>query len=511
MSKKSKVLLGIFFLGLVVFVVTRLVVLLWNPWMYTPLAISIAALVGAISIDFKQFVEFMTLKTTKKGLDMGTVIVLFIALLVAINYIGSKHNHKKDFTEEKLYSLSDQTKEILKGLDSDLYFKGFFRKGKPEHDQVKARLKAHLRLYRQASSNVKAEFFDPIAEPALAKEYEMGDVGGLVVEYKGKRSKPDKMTEEELTNAIIKVTRTSKKALYFLSGHDELSLEDEKGNGAKVLNQELLGASYEVKNLNLVETGGEVPSGADAVFVLGPKVGLLEGEIAALKNYLFKGGSLLLAIDPGVKTGVESFLAELGVKYKGDFVIDQAAGLFNETPITAVGMKYSESSEITKKLPRAMSLFFMASGLEKTSPIPTGFTVEELVQTGPSAVSTSKLARQVEVKEKGPFTLAMSVRGKLKDGEKEGREFSVVVFSDSDIFSNERLYQQVNRDLVLNSVAFLAKDEDLINVRPKAAKQTVMAGLTNTKFMLFNVIPFFGFPLLLILFGGWIYYVRRSA
>lgn len=512
MSKPGKIFFGIFFLGLIAFGFTQMIVQIWNVWMLVPLVIGLISLGLSIVTDFAFFKEWMTLKTTKHGLSMGTTILLFVVLLVAVNYIGAKNNKKWDLTEEKLFSLSEQSQNVIAKLDSDLYFKAFYRKGNQEHENIKARLKQELRRFRQSSKHVKSEFLDPMQEPALARELGMDEAGGLIVEYKGRRATVNSVKEEDIMNAIIKVLREEKKILYFTVNHGELDFESQEGNGGKTLKTELENASYDVRTLSLVDTKATVPADADAVLILGPKVGFLPAEVQAIADYIKTGGRVLLALDPmkeKLGPAFEPIFKELGVKYSGNIVLDEAAGLLQEQVTTALGMAYSDKSEITNKIAKAMSLFYLASHWTAVENPPQGLVYEEIVKTSPSTLSIKELQKQITDKDvvaRGPFALVATVSGKIGD-----TEIFTILFGDSDIFSNQRIYQQINRDIVLNSIAALAKDEDLISVIPKTAKNNELKNLTQTKFMVANILPFFAIPFLLMIFGGFLFFKRRGA
>ena len=286
--------------------------------------------------------------------------------------------------------------------------------------------------------------------------------------------------------------------------------------GGLTLKTELEALSYQVKTLSFIETEGKIPDDADAIFVLGPTQPLLATEVQALTNYLKSGGNLLIAIDPETRHGIEPILNALGLRYKNEYVIDRMSALLGDVPVTALGVRYSQTSEISKKLtPGTASLFFMVSGFERIEDLEHSFEYDEIVQTNATTVSTSKLAREVNITSRGPFSVVYSVTGSFEKPENEPEDeeenkFLAVLYGDSDIFSNSRIFQQLNRDLVLNTVSALLRDEDLINIRPKAPAQTMMASFTTTKFRLFNAIPFTILPILLIITGIVISYRRKG-
>lgn len=519
---------------MLVFAVFGYLSMFLTPKHFLPLYFSVASLLAAIIVDFNFYRKFFFLKTTKHGLSIGASILLFFVLVVALNFIFFKHNKSWDLTSEKLHSLSDQTSEILKGLENSLEFKVFLIKGRPAHDSLRNTFDSKIRLYKQAG-NVNVTYINPQLEPAISKEYNITESGAIVLEYGEKRTEIDTssggimmgtrvgITEQDITNAIIKVTRENDKVLYFLSNHGELDIMSGESKGGMTLKTELEALSYQVKTLSFIQTEGKIPESADAIFILGPTQPLLKAEIQALEGYLKSGGNLLIAIDPETKHGMDSILDTLGLRYKNEYVIDQMAALLGDVPVTALGVKYSQTSDITKKLASsgAASLFFMVSGFERINDAGQSFEYDEVVQTDVTTVSISKLTREIgpeDVTERGPFSIVYSVTGSFdendnnedNDNEEEENKFLAIVYGDSDIFSNGRIFQQLNRDLVLNTVSALLRDKDLINIRPKASAQTVMASFTTTKYRLFNVIPFLLMPVLLIIFGLAVSYRRKG-
>ncbi len=526
MSKIGKLCLIFSLFCLLLFAVVGYLSMFLTSKHYLPLYFSAAGLVAAVVLDFKFYKKFFLLKTTKHGLSIGASILLFCVLVVALNFIFFKNNKVWDLTTEKLHSLSDQTLQVINDLEEPLEFKCFLIKGRAEHDNIRNTFENKIRLYKQAG-DVNVTYINPHLEPALSKEYNIDESGAIVLEYKDKRTEIEtssgrmmvgstSITEQDITNAIIKVTRETDKTLYFLSNHGEIDISSDTQRGGLTLKTELEALSYQVKTLSFIETEGKIPDDADAIFVLGPTQPLLRTEVQALTNYLKSGGNLLIAIDPETRHGTGPILNALGLRYKNEYVIDRMSALFGDVPVTALGIRYSQTSEISAKLtPGAASLFFMVSGFERIENLEHSFEYDEIVQTDATTVSTSKLAREVNITGRGPFSVVYSVTGSFEKPEnepedKEENKFLAVLYGDSDIFSNSRIFQQLNRDLVLNTVSALLRDEDLINIRPKAPAQTMMASFTTTKFRLFNAIPFTILPILLIITGIVISYRRKG-
>ncbi len=552
MSKIGKVLLGVTFFSLIIFLLLNL---LSYEKTYIPLLVALPCLIGAFGVDFQIYKEFLFLKTTRNGLNMGTIIILCLILMIAINHIAIKNNKTWDLTQENLFTLADQTVEILSQLEEPLVFRGFFVKGNQNHDQQQMMFKDVLRKYRQESNKVEESYINPHLEPALAREYNIDEAGGMIVEYKGQKTRVDVPTEEEVTNAIIKVTRVEQKNLYFFKNHEEVDLDADEERGGSSFKNELESASYNIKTLDALSTQGRIPEDADVLFILGPQRLFLDFEVQMVENYLKNGGNLLLALEPGVEHNFDGILSRLGVKFRGDYVIDKMSALLREVPLTALGTTYSTTNSITEQFPSAMTLFFMSSGWDniETTKSEDPLTQEDIVKTSPLTVATKTLAREAEVSANGPFTLVKSVKGSFPEtGEgdtadeadtssgtddtkldgsnkseestkkaendtdaeapekKENKEFHTVLYGDSDIFTNSRLFQQLNRDLVLNTVAVLAADEDLVSIRPKSANQTTFKGMSDTAYRVL-VVSVIILPLIFFIFAFILFYRRRNA
>ena len=489
MSRLGNVLLVIGFLFLLIFLATQAVLRDWHNGLYVPLSLFILFVGGALVKDRVFFKEILSLRATKHGMNMGVLIFLVLIALTAVNFIVVRHNKKWDLTAEKLYSLSDQSLKVAKGLDpaTEIYF--VYRMTDNAHAEAKLQAKELLGRYQEANAGLRVKFVDQIKQPDLAEEFEVtkSQEPVLVVVAKGKKVRADAISEEAVTNALIKVSREVKKKIYFLTGHGERPLDGADGFGLQDFKKALEEASYEVSTTNLLEGKG-VPADADVLAIVGPERTFLDVELVALKDYAGKGGKLFLAVDPNmVGSGFVQFLKDLGVAYEGEVILDPSGQMSGVSAAVAVGIDFAAGSEVTKELAgrNSPAIFYLATALKKAQPTPPGITVQEVVKTGRDSVTTAKLERgaKIKVSSTGPHVLMMTSTGKWteatpvkagetdKDKDKKSDEpFTAVVAGDSDFLTNQWLYQTFNRDLALNAFAFLAKDKDLISIRPKNAK-----------------------------------------
>jgi ABC-type uncharacterized transport system involved in gliding motility auxiliary subunit len=248
------------------------------------------------------------------------------------------------------------------------------------------------------------------------------------------------------------------------------------------------------------------------LIIAGPKQNFLESEVRALQDYLKQGGSLILAVEPQVRIGLDGLMAEMKIKLQDNFVVsvlDTPMGKAVD-PRATPGTIFSTTNQITKPFGKnEFTVFRMPSGLVKLDTTGSKIVTDEIVKTGVAVLAFRDLKFNHDP-EKGPFTLAMTSIGKFPGAAESAKDFNAVVFGDSDFLTNQFLYKNLNRDLMLNSVAFLAKEENLISITPKEVQRSEMV-LTETQMILF----IFGFiiplPLLLFASGGFLWYRRRNA
>jgi ABC-type uncharacterized transport system involved in gliding motility auxiliary subunit len=349
---------------------------------------------------------------------------------------------------------------------------------------------------------VKYQTVNPIKEPGLTAELDVKLTPSLVIRYKGRTTTINELNEQAIANALIKVSRTRNKVIYHVKGQGELDFNlEQEGTGGSLFKKALVDSSYEVRPLNLMEKP-QVPEDAEVLLILGPRQPYFEPQLKALEDYAKRGGNLMITLDPGLPHNLGPFLKKLGVIFDGTYIIDQVGQMVGSSAAVAIGLEYSATSEITKNFTREeFTAFELSSSLTKDASAPADFRFEELVRSSPASFAKSKLSREVRMEandRKGPLVVGLSVTGAFPGAEAE-KKFHAVVFGDTEFLSN-RLIAGVptNRDLALNSVSFLAKDDDLVSIKPK---QLATTRLTMSQQQAQAVTFGIYFPLPLLAFG----------
>ncbi len=521
MSKAGKILFIFSFVSLFLLMMFRLVLGGWENFMFVPLGLFLMLFIGGVVKDARFLKEFFTMRTTKHGANMGVLILLSVVGLACLNFLSVRFDKRFDWTSEKLNSLSDQSIKAAQGLKNETSLVLLYRKDNTPDNPEKA-VKALAEMYQSVNKSIRFESYNALQRPDLAQKYELnGPFPYVFYATQGERKvKIDPPTEEGVTRALIKLGRDKLKTIYFTRGHGENALDDKNPTGLTVLKDEL-SVTYDVKGLALFETGNKVPDDAAAVAIIGPKQQFLEPELQAMRDYARRGGKLLIAIDPGFKHNLAQLTKTLGVEFTNEFVLDPRSTTIRQAPTLVLGTTFTRSGdagEITRAFTasgnNSIALFELASSIKRAPNLPAGLVVEDLIATDAVTISTPELKEQIEAKPNGPHTIAVVASGKVPlspggPADAEAKEFSAIIFADSDFLANRLIHNNLNRDLITNSFAWLAKDQDLISIRPKEAKGTKLEFPGGT-FAVWNMaLILLPFVLLASAFGVW--WRRRTA
>lgn len=496
-------------LSLVCLFILRLLLGGWVHYLWVPLTFFIVFLIAGLWSFRKLYKEFFAVRTTKEGMSMGAMIALVIVLLVAVNYLGGKKYKTFDFSSAQINTLSEQSIKLVKSLSAELKVIYFYKNGTEGIEDNRRAFTELIRKYQDESSKISLQFVEMNENPKMAEEYGVNKGSGVVfVDYKGHRSKIEKIDEQELTGALVKVTREKDKKIFYVIGHRERDLEESKeANGAASLKRLLEGNRYTVSALDL-NAVPEVPADADLLIILGPEQDYLETEIKVLQSYLKRGGAMILAFEGKRELGLDKLISPIGIRLGSEYIANVM-----ETPIgkavnpqATPANQFSTTSPITLPFGRGEFVVTRLPAAIYRKDV-SGVNYEDLVKTDTKAFGFPDTQFQGAAKP-GPFSLALLASGKYPGS--TDKDFQMIVLGDADLFTNQLLYKNLNRDLLLNSVSYLAKEENLISIAPREVAVTEMQ-ITETQFYLF----IFGFiiplPLLLIITSGVLWYRRRFA
>ena len=492
MSGKGKISLTIGFVLLISLAGLYFALQVWMPFMWLFLAPGLLGVITWIYLDRKLLFDFFTMKTTRQGLNMGVLILIAAVMLVFVNFIAGRYNKTFDFSTTEKFTLSEQSKKILDNLKNDpaeVQVKYFYKEGLEGVEAGKKIFSNMVKIFQdssvEAKSKIKLEIVEMNSRPKLTQEFgaTRGSGEGFI-EYKGQKSRVEPQganagqvnySEQDFINALIKTTRKEKKKIYFLQGHGERDVINEKNEtGVSALKQMLEKNSYIVESYNTIEKGG-VPQDAHVMAILNPENTFQKQEVIALQDYLTHGGALFLTFDEKNVAGLGDVLKQMGVELEKNYIFNifnSPSGPVVNAQQPTVAIQYSPTSEITRFFASNASSVFLRPQSLKMLAVPQGLQVDPLVKSPEASVALENFDSQQFKGQPQSYILAVEVKGKLK--ENAGHDFSAVVFADTDFLSNQFIYQNSNKDLVLNAFSALAQEKDLIALAPKEPKASPM-------------------------------------
>jgi len=438
--------------------------------------------------------------------NLFIIIILIIAVLAAVNYLGTKVSKRFDLSEGKIHSLAEQSVQVVKNLKHEISVKGFFTDGNPSLSVFRNLMD----LYRYYSDKISVETIDPVKNPALVKHFDIKRDGTLVLEYQERDTRIEEVSEEAITNALIKLTRSTDKTVYFIRGHGEPDLEKAEDDSYSEVKSNLEKLAFQVKELVLFQEE-KIPDDADVVVVAGPEKSYLEAELSFIEDYLLqRGGRLLLMLNPFSGDEFSPLLEKFGVRLNRDVVVETSTmSRFMSGDAFMPVVSNFPQHELTKNFNYAV-LFPFARSLSEITPAPEGVQLTFVAVTSPQSWGETSFeqekARQEITRDErdlpGPLNLVAAI-------EKKGEQNSRVVLTGNADFAQDRYYYfQGNGNFFNNVIAWLAEEEDLIAISPKTtSSRTVHLTQSSGRLLFFYTLIIL--PLFVFMAGIAVWFYRR--
>lgn len=433
-------------------------------------------------------VEIFKEKRFRYGGYATLVTLAAIIVLVVANLIMQQIPAEVDMTENKLFTLSRQTFDLIDRLEDDVTIYGLYKTGQESENVVDV-----LSKYERASSKINLEFVDPDKNPVLLQKYDeekSGLSGGTLVVESGDRFKVIPSfdlydvsysqqgqarvmgfkAEQRITNALLYVSSGVTPKIYEITGHGEYTLVQlgllttiEKEN-------------FEIEELNLLTTP-QIPEDADIITLLSPEFDLTEGEAEVLRTYLENDGSALVFIDyNNVEMPVlNSVLGSFGINVEMSIVMEgDREHLYDpDNPLWIAPVIVSHEitdplreDNLTVLMPNSMPVIEL--DIKKRN-----VEIASLLETTESSWVRTNLEEGSPLKEEddreGPAYLAVAV-SKRKSEMSEPEGYRLIVSGNAKFIGYIPPFGTLkpNVDFFLNSLAWLNKRSDSISIRSKS-------------------------------------------
>lgn len=411
------------------------------------------------------------------------LLVLVVAVLLYV--VGLRFPHSWDLTGNRRYSLAPQSAQVLDGLGDLLEGKAadsaggdgpagadhvmvyaFYQKLDPARDVTEALLKSCA----QRSRRFRYEVVDPEVEIDLFREFELGSARSVVVTVGDRHTTLVQPEESALLSAVYRLASGRLTRVMFLAGHGEHLLDNSERPGYLACSVALADQGYDVRPLVLAG-GARVPESCDVLVVAGPRLDPEPGEAAAIDAFVARGGAVLALTDPPTPAGWSAWLQGWRLVPTGEVLVDaeRLAASQGLGPRTVAIIDTYSHHEIVHSLHGLVTTFPLSQPVLRTAGADSTLFGGPLLSTGdrtwgetdPATMYTGRPEFDPASDRRGPLPFGWVLEAR-RGGERPGR---LVVIGNSEFLNNAMINQGANRDLLLNIMGWLAREQGLIQVR----------------------------------------------
>jgi ABC-type uncharacterized transport system involved in gliding motility auxiliary subunit len=430
-------------------------------------------------------------------------VVLLVAIVASVLYLTRDVNTQWDLTQGKRNTLSQASIDILDEISGPVTITAFATTQDAEGD-LRKMVQDFITPYQRAKDDVSLTFVDPREDPARAKQAGVRVNGELVIELSGRTENLDSLTEQEMTNLLLRLMRSSERLVTALDGHGEGKLDGSTNFDLGDLGNQLAAKGFRTGLVNLT-IAQDVPDNASVLVIAGPRVDLLPGEVNRIKRFLEKGGNLLWLVDYDSLRGMDALAEYLGLDLIDGIVIDPAAGRLNLPGAFALASGYgdhpiTQRSTLTTVFPYARQITAHEDSAFRFTPLIEAAGGGWLETNG---LKNAEFNRDSDIR--GPITVSAALERDVGNSTQR-----IVVIGTSKGLSNEFVGLLGNMDLGVNIMNWLAGDDSLITIQPKSRSDLTLE-LSRGALAAIG----FGFliflPVGLLVAGGVIWWRRRKS
>jgi len=467
-----------------------------------------------IGLGFSEYGQgrFWSQRSTEAGANALVATIAVLVILGLLNFLAVRYSHRLDLTENQIFTLAPQSKEVVQSLEQPVEVVLFDVLPNNQDRQL-------LESYRRQGDQFDYQYVNPYDNPRKTQEFGVTQTGSVFLDSGENQqflqtiSPDERLSERVITNALSQLANEQSLTVYFTQGHREFPIDGtETGftQAATALEEQ----GYAVQPLDLSETG-QVPEDASLVVVAGPAEEFFDAEVEALNEYLDNGGSVMLLIDPRTNPRLGALLDDWGVTLDDRIVLDtsgtgQLVGLGPAAPLVTDYPDHPITSDFgggrsffplvrpvnVEEVPNVMATPILESNPQSRA---EAITEEGELEFDPEAVPTGPYALGV--------ALSRPVEGAAANAENPDApspEARLVVIGNSTFATDGLFDQQLNGDVFLNAVNWLGQQNDAaLSIRPKEVtnRRIVMTVQQQIGLGVFSllVLPVVGFALALVM------------
>ena len=469
----------------------------------------------------------------KRVLLFGSIttvaIIVLTAILIVVNYISFRHYKRIDLTKNRIYSISDQTRDIVESIEHPIAIYVFV----PRTARLFTYISYTLEEMQKINPTIDVEYIDIdhdlVRVQEFAHKYKLSTEDYIVVtcgnkfrvlvlndlaEFDYGESFYDQQEpslkgfigEQAVVSALLSVTHSETTTIYFTEGHGEKNINDESSEmGYNSVRNSLQHNNYQVKSIILPEAT-QIPQDCELLVIAGPQTKFTEHELKLIQAYLDEGNPMLIMLDPE-STGMETILNKFSLVAGTDILFDPQQCVPFSSPAYLLS-NIVPQHQITSPLKNMMGMFYIARSITSVGAYNENISNSILVETSDKGWAEKHPDQEPveftpDIDMPGPVPIAQAI-------ELQNDPFTrVVVFGDSDFLSNSQIVNLANNDLLIHSVTWLLHKKDAVAIPAKQFDRKTIT-ITSSQMKTISYIVILFMPLTSLSIGVFVWVLRRK-
>ncbi len=533
-------ILSIVFGGLSYFIITEI-----KDFALSIIIAGIILSLLALLLSPKSTASFFKGRRGKYGTNSAIMFVSVLTIIILANSFFVINSYRFDTTATKVFSLSKQTEKLLSNLETPIRANAFFVPSDNDQSQLKTNAEDLLSEFAKKSSKFSYRFTDPQLNKTLAIKYGVMQYPAIVFEdlSSGKQQPVyekafNPFSEQDFITAMLIAMGDKQKVIYYSNGHKEKSFSRDvttnivTDEGIDYFIEGLKRDNYDVKSINF-EQVNKIPSDAASLIIIGPKSSLPPNHAKMIADYIATGGRIAFLMDPNPHVTWNELLSNWGIIVSQQPIADPLSSLAGSKFLTPLLQKSnnqfvpeqkllqytrnntSETKRILSITDQINAAFFPGAGaiIETIDEKERPFHVQN-IQLGVSTaiswlepnIEDPKFDENTDIQ--GPFSMISIIEstGPVNSNAPIFDLSKIMIFGDSDFVTNKWFYSNQNSDLILNSMAWLAEDYEVISIRPKVVPfRSIVVNRREREFLKWTS----GLPFVLMLVTSTVVWWRR--
>lgn len=510
------------------------------------LALSAVSIIAYLLLDPQGAKDFLTGRTVRFGGVSLIVTVVVIVALVAIYTFVRGQNWRVDVTERNQFSLTDASRTAMEVYAADPSLPGvqmlvfYDSTSAARRDRETPLLDDYIST---TGGKLSYQIVDLDQNPQLASQYSVLRAGTVVLGVPGEDGQLDPanvetvptVTQDQLTNAVLRASAQGDFAAYFLNTRDNTAATMTTLRSILTDRFDWTVADSSLLTLNAPDAEnrlGDETFDGQVVIIPGGSAPLSDDEMTILTEFLNNGGDLIIYASDSFNEEANSLatadnlneylFANFGIRINNDVVLDNVQSfrtVFDIVSTDLDGTAYVSSNGVPTG--QGVLAFVAPRTITIADELPENVRVTELARSGEGSFTKNDFAAllttdqaafaeaiaQTDSDPRGPFVVAAQ-------SENTQTGARVVVFGSPSIADDQ--FAVTNTDnftLAVNSVVWTTNFNNFvqqITVQQEQSPQDtpIFADASQTRTI--NLITLYVLPFGVLLLGVWVWWSRRE-